>query len=194
MSDDADEPTALAVATDAKPPPSLDELRRDLSPRQLRFATEYVSNGGNALRAAEAAGYAHPINHGSRTLSHPKVRAFIDAAMEDAGPSAAEVIASVAELARFDPAAIGDRVYKREGDRRVVDWAKVEELGLGRFIQSVGMHGRTGHESIKWYSRFDALSSLAKFLGLTSDTAIQVNIQQIATMTDAELDRIIRGG
>ena len=56
---------------------------RQLSPRQLAFAREYLANGGNGVRAARDAGYADTSDdqlavQASRLLRHAKVAAEID--------------------------------------------------------------------------------------------------------------------
>lgn len=46
-----------------------------LNDMQEAFCQAYVTNGGHAANAAEAAGYAHPYQQGSRLLTNPKVSA-----------------------------------------------------------------------------------------------------------------------
>ena len=51
---------------------------KNLNWRQSKFVAEYVEHG-NALRAAQAAGYSHPKQQGSRLLTNVDVIAAIDA-------------------------------------------------------------------------------------------------------------------
>jgi len=51
---------------------------KNLNWRQSKFVAEYVEHG-NALRAAQAAGYSHPKQQGSRLLTHVDVIAAIEA-------------------------------------------------------------------------------------------------------------------
>ena len=50
-----------------------------LTERQRRFVEEFAANGGNATKAAKAAGYAHPHVKGSQTLEKVSVREAIEA-------------------------------------------------------------------------------------------------------------------
>jgi len=51
---------------------------KNLNWRQSKFVAEYVEHG-NALKAAQAAGYSHPKQQGSRLLTHVDVIAAIEA-------------------------------------------------------------------------------------------------------------------
>jgi phage terminase small subunit len=51
---------------------------KNLNWRQSKFVAEYVETG-NALQAAQAAGYSHPKQQGSRLLTHVDVIAAIEA-------------------------------------------------------------------------------------------------------------------
>jgi len=44
-----------------------------MNARREDFLTHYLSNGGNATRAAESAGYKQPHVAGSRLVKHPAV-------------------------------------------------------------------------------------------------------------------------
>ena len=51
---------------------------KNLNWRQSKFVAEFVEHG-NATQAAQAAGYSHPKQQGSRLLTHVDVQAAIDA-------------------------------------------------------------------------------------------------------------------
>jgi len=51
---------------------------KNLNWRQSKFVAEFVEHG-NATQAAEAAGYSHPKQQGSRLLTHVDVKAGIEA-------------------------------------------------------------------------------------------------------------------
>ena len=51
---------------------------KNLNWRQSKFVAEYVETG-NALQSAQAAGYSHPKQQGSRLLTHVDVIAAIEA-------------------------------------------------------------------------------------------------------------------
>lgn len=51
---------------------------KNLNWRQSKFVAEFVEHG-NATQAAQAAGYSHPKQQGSRLLTHVDVKAGIEA-------------------------------------------------------------------------------------------------------------------
>jgi len=51
---------------------------KNLNWRQSKFVAEFVEHG-NATKAAQAAGYSHPKQQGSRLLTHVDVQAAIEA-------------------------------------------------------------------------------------------------------------------
>jgi phage terminase small subunit len=51
---------------------------KNLNWRQSKFVAEFVEHG-NATQAAQAAGYSHPKQQGSRLLTHVDVKAAIEA-------------------------------------------------------------------------------------------------------------------
>lgn len=70
-----------------------------LSAMQRTFLVRYLLHG-NATRAAEEAGYAHPNTQGPRLLKNPKIREAIDEFFHDQEMSAKEVVARLSKQAR----------------------------------------------------------------------------------------------
>ena len=70
-----------------------------LSAMQRTFLVRYLLHG-NATRAAEEAGYAHPNKQGPRLLKNDKIRAAIDEFFHAQEMSAKEVIARLSNQAR----------------------------------------------------------------------------------------------
>lgn len=69
-----------------------------LTPKQLLFVAYYLESG-NATRAAERAGYAHPNMAGPRMMVNDGVRAEIDRRMTEIMPKA-EILARLADIGR----------------------------------------------------------------------------------------------
>lgn len=59
-----------------------------LTEKQRRFVEAYSANGGNATRAAEAAGYKNPHPQGAQTLRNVTVRAALERLRSEATQSA----------------------------------------------------------------------------------------------------------
>lgn len=64
----------------------------DLTPQQSAFVAAFVSNGGNATAAAEAAGYAEPRVAGWKVHRTPAVHAAIRQAIEREGQGLAAAV------------------------------------------------------------------------------------------------------
>ncbi|WP_169979901.1 terminase small subunit [Tautonia rosea] len=167
------------------------DVMAGLNHRQRSFVLGIIE-GLSAVQAAKRAGYAQPVAKASRVMAHPAVARAIEAMAEQHAMRAGEVLLRISEIAAFDPATVAGKVYTTAEDgRRVVDWDAVERLNVGRFIQRIGMHGKSGHEQIYWYSRADALSHLSKIHGLTSEgSTVSINVD---SMSIDELKAVITG-
>lgn len=109
-----------------------------LTPKRQRFVEEYLKNGGNALQAAKAAGYARPDPEGARLLGNARIRETIKALTK---PDHDRRIADGVERRRFWSAVLrGEGV---DGDGNPPKWAdrlKASELlgkSSGDFIDRV---------------------------------------------------------
>jgi phage terminase small subunit len=109
-----------------------------LTPRRQRFVEEYLANGGNALQAAKAAGYAHPDPEGARLLGNARIRDAIKALTK---PDHDRRIATAEERRRFWSAVL--RGEGTDGYGNPPKWAdrlKASELlgkSSGDFIDRV---------------------------------------------------------
>lgn len=78
-------------------------VEQGLTGKQAMFCIHYVSNGFNATRAAESAGYAGDANLlgvvGHENLRNPKVRKVVNGLMAGLAMSREEVVARLAAMA-----------------------------------------------------------------------------------------------
>lgn len=75
-------------------------MTEGLTTKQRVFVERYLANGFNATEAARHAGYKHPRQAGSETLSKPDIAAVIQARIAQAAMGADEVLARLADHAR----------------------------------------------------------------------------------------------
>jgi hypothetical protein len=81
----------------------------ELPPRREKFVDNYLANGGNGTKAAESAGYAPGAGaevEASRLLRNAKVRAHIEARLNDARIKNNEILGTLASHMRGDLADI----------------------------------------------------------------------------------------
>jgi len=152
-----------------------EKLANELNFQQEQFALEWMANGGNGTRAAEAAGYAHPEQQGSRLLSNAKVvkfieakraerRAELDLALREKHLTPDRIIADLAEMAGWDLSLLLN-------DNGVIDRAKIKRNA--RQLQSVEIDGHK--TKIKGPDRLAAYRLLMDHLGMLKQS--QVNVQ-----------------
>lgn len=72
-----------------------------LTPKQKRFADEYIKNGGNATRAAENAGYKCPNVQGAQNLAKPSISEYIAERQAEIDKQNGTDIMSLAEIQAF---------------------------------------------------------------------------------------------
>jgi phage terminase small subunit len=155
-----------------------DELANALNFQQEQFALEWLANGGNATKAAAAAGYAHPAVIGSRLLGHPGVvaliearraerRAEIDLALREKHLSPDRIIADLAEMAGWDLSLLLD-------DEGRIDRRRIK--ANAKQLKSVEIDGHK--TKISGPDRLAAYRLLMDALGLLkpAQTNIQVNV------------------
>jgi hypothetical protein len=103
-------------------------MPKPASYRQERFIAEYRANGGNATKAAAAAGYQHPETYGARVLKQPAVRAALG--LGDGNPLPAGLAGIVNELRALWAA------YEAEGQpyggEAAGFWRWLQELAAAR--------------------------------------------------------------
>jgi hypothetical protein len=151
---------------DARPPDHLPSTPgpRLLSLRQRRFVTAYFANGGNATRAAEAAGFPHPNKSGSQLLRRSAVRRAIAARFRQVGMTEAEICARLALHARAD---IGD-VLDIDPNTGAASYnlAKALDRGIIGAVRRVSLDENGRATAIEMYDAGAALATLAKIAGL----------------------------
>jgi hypothetical protein len=124
------------------------EIDKELKPinfRQERFVMEYLATG-NATRAADTAGYAHPNHQAFRLLLNNSVKAAIDAQrnrlMQDSETKLASYVASL-EVESRDADQSGTRVRALELLIKVVGGFAPEQKEIhsyhGAFLADLDM-------------------------------------------------------
>lgn len=150
-----------------------------LSAKHARFVAEYLANGRNATKAAEAAGYSKRTakQQGSRLLTNVDVKAAIDAktkkVLSKLEITAERTLLEIARIAYVDPAAFFDSDNRPlsiheipEDARRAIAGIEVDALYEG--------HGEDRYRSgdtvkFKAWSKNEALTALAKHFKLLTD-------------------------
>lgn len=131
-----------------------------LSVQQRRFVIEYLVHG-NASRAAETAGYAHPDKQGSRLRQNRKVKDAIDNYFRQQEMSAGEVAARLSEQAS---AAYADYI----GDDGSVDLAAMRRDGKMHLVKEI-TYTRTGQRAVKFHDAQQALVHMGRKHGLFTE-------------------------
>jgi phage terminase small subunit len=160
----APRPPSIEVEKPATPPAppvsALPQEAEDLSPKHRRFVIEYLVDQ-NGKRAAIRAGYS-PLSAESTAsviLSDPKVRATIEAALEqraqEAGASVAEVMLLLTRIAKADLRRVVDEHGRTlplheipEDLAAAISSIEVEEL-FGT-VESVGPRGGVTKERVQF--------------------------------------------
>ncbi len=147
-----------------------------LSDRQRAFVAYYLQGGQsldgsksrragntylNATQAARQAGYAHPHVAGSRLLKNVKVRAAIQAHMEELEIRSNEILLREYDIATGSLGDFAD-VFREVNVPRALDRAK--ELGISHLIKMI-KQTNNGVE-IQLYDAHEARELLGKRLGL----------------------------
>ena len=189
QNDDAPKPgTELAVVPRkrARLGSTGERIRRD------KFIAAIVRHGSGTKAAAEAGYSPHSAAWiSSRLLGKPEVKRAIQDRLNAESLTPEHITASLAEIVRFDYSNVGDKVYRFDPitGRRVVDWEVVKQLNIGHLIREVGSAGKAGHEVLKFYSKLEASTLLARILGITRDR-LEVDIRDVRGMSDEDLARI----
>lgn len=130
-----------------------------LTDKRRVFVEEYLRcwNGSEAARRAE---YAYPGREAYRLLKNAEIQALIKERVEEKAMSANEVLAHLADIARFDAGQL-------LGKAGVLDWDVAKDQGSTRFVKK--MKWDTGKLEIELYDRMTALEMLGKAHGLFVD-------------------------
>ena len=155
-----------------------------LTNKQRLFVEFYLSNGLNATDAARRAGYKGNYQTlraiASQNLTKTTIRTLIDKRLEEAAMNANEVLYRLTEQAKAPdmtqflemkdtyiqhPILDGEVMFN--GVTLTVDLNKIQELGLGHLIKSIGQ--TSGGIKIEWYNAKEALELLGRHHGLFKD-------------------------
>lgn len=105
--------------------------------KQEVFAEQYVANGGNGTRAAQAAGYKGNENvlavTAHENLRNPKIRGYIRDRLKGVKANADEVLFLLADHMRADIATFAECV-KDDGE---LDLAKAKEIGASHLVKKL---------------------------------------------------------
>lgn len=147
-----------------------------LTLKQKLFAEAYVTNGGNGVRAAQAAGYnsdkyAVLAQIAHENLRKPEIRAYIDQLTRDLSMGASEVLYRLTEIAHGDMREFIGKSYR-----------ELKAHNQGHLIKKIETRIEVVREDgdednprlievtkIELYSKADALQMLGKFHKLFTD-------------------------
>jgi len=131
----------------------------DLADKRRVFVEEYLQCW-NGSEAARRAGYAYPGREAYRLLKNDDIRELIDERVREKAMGADEVLAHLADIARFD----AGMLFGKAG---IIDWDKAREQGVTRFVKK--MKWDAGKLEVELYDRMDALELVGKHLAMWVD-------------------------
>jgi hypothetical protein len=158
-----------------------------LTYKQRVFVNHYLANGGNATKAAEAAGYGAPHVAGHRTLRKAKVAAEIAARTASLAMSADEALQRLADRARVS---LVDFYDVDDNGHLVLNLQRARESGKLELLDGITCDAR-GNPILKLPDRTKALELIGRNLGLWVDRVQQETTLRLDTMTDDELREYI---
>jgi len=123
-----------------------------LTDKQQVFVEEYLCCF-NATEAARRAEYKNPNKLGPRLVKVGKIAEVIAQRIQEKAMSADEVLAHLADIARFDPGLL-------LGKAGVIDWDGAKEQGHTRFVKKI--EWSDGSLKVETYDRMHALELLGK--------------------------------
>lgn len=166
----------------------------NLTMKQKLFVANYISNGGNASKAARDAGYSQKTAHviGLENLEKPIIKAAIskavDSALKDLDMDKVRwlnevrgiAFSDIRDVAIFDSSGVGFKDSEKLTDRAARAIEAVEST------TTYDKEGRpTVQRKVKLYSKTKGLDTLGKFMGmLKEDPAAGVTIIINANETD----------
>lgn len=174
------------------------KTRKKLTPKQERFAAEVLKNGGNATKAAIAAGYAPSgaSEEGYRLLRNAQIQERIQRAKERAGVTPEIVAGVLAQHLLGDIADVLDdggrfnyELAKGRGVTAQIKKLKIKERKL--FTSTGEKEGIETSYELELYSAQDAAKIFVGTLGMAKQPATN---PQDAARVKAEIDRLIAEG
>jgi len=172
--------------------------RKNLTPKQERFAAEVIKNGGNATKAMIAAGYSEKGARveGHRLLTNPNIQERIQRAREHAGVTPEIVSGILAQHLLGDLADVLDDAgrfnYEQAKARGVTSQIKKLKIKEREMFDSEG--DKAGVETtyeLELYSAQEAAKIFVGTLGMQKQPG--VNPQDAARVRE-EIDRLITEG
>jgi phage terminase small subunit len=139
-----------------------------LKPRAEKFADTWVENGGNGTKAAEAAGYAPGASAAvaaSRLLRNDKVKAHIQARLEDSHIRNNEILGTLAAFMRGDLADVLPdnpilKAAKDNGYSNIIKKATVKKYF------DKGLNAQVEETTVEIHDALAAAKYLAKVRGM----------------------------
>lgn len=95
-----DDPTAAEARIAEGPFRKLCKGGRRLNYRMRMLVEKFISNGGNAAKAARDVGYGDPKTAGPHKMKHPAVQALLKQRLESMGVNRDEVLGSLVMIMR----------------------------------------------------------------------------------------------
>jgi hypothetical protein len=160
-----------------------------LSYKQRAFVDYYLANGGNATKAAEAAGYSAPHVAGHRTLRNAKIEAEIAARTASRAMSADEALQRLGDRARVS---IADFYDVDDDGNLVLNLRRARDSGKLELIDGIAYDQR-GNPILKLPDRTATLTLIGRNLGLWVDRVQQDTTLRLDVMTDDQLREYILG-
>ena len=121
----------------ADAPHSKTGKRKKLTLKQEAFAEHYIANGGNGVRAAEAAGYKGDVNTLNQVardnLQNPTIYSYTRERLKGVKANADEVLYLLADHMRADIAVLADCV-KEDGE---LDLVAAQEKGVSHLVKKL---------------------------------------------------------
>lgn len=158
-----------------------------LSYRQRAFVDYYLANGGNATKAAEAAGYGAAYQAGYRTLKNSEVQAEIAARTANLAMTADEALQRLGDLARVS---LADFYDVDDDGNLVLNLQRARDSGKLELLDGITCDAR-GNLILKLPDRIKALMLIGRNLGLWVDRVQHDATIRLDTMTDDELREYI---
>lgn len=162
----------------------------ELTGLQYAFVIEYTKDF-NGTRAAQRAGYEGDDNTlaatASRLLRIDKIRAAIKEILRTRAMSGEEVLARLADTARFDPT---DYFIKKR-NKIFINLDAIKADGMGHLIKEIS-YDRKGNLVVKFDDRQGALDKLGRVHGLFKETTTNLNLD-LGSLSDVQLQRIAAG-
>jgi hypothetical protein len=166
----------------------LDDPGSPLNYRQRLFVYYYLGDAkGVAVKAAEMAGYAHPISNACRLMDNDGIRAALTQAVNEAGMSPVEQVARLAEQASGPPR---ECFNPRTGKP---DLKRIYDSGLHHWIE--GVTPTKQGPAVKFPSSQVALKLMAQISGLIrSDQHTHFHLPpDLSLYSDSQIAAMRRG-